>query len=61
MGCGGCDYPGGHCKPDASNGNMNVGNISQMARGGEGIVVIHQVCSLNPCAPPGVPLSVYFR
>ena len=48
MGCGGCDYPGGLCKPSASNGNMAVGNMSQMARGGEGIVVLHQGCDLNP-------------
>ena len=48
MGCGGCDYPGGLCKPSASNGNIAVGNMSQMARGGEGIVVLHQGCDLNP-------------
>ena len=51
MGCGGCDYPGGHCKREASEGNMAVGNMSQMARGGEGIVVLHQGCDLNPSVP----------
>ena len=52
MGCGGCDYPGGKCKPSPANGNMDVGNMSQMAGGGEGIVVLHQGCNLNPYAPP---------